>query len=85
LITAEKSKSVEMTEVKEFEQEILKLKEKPELQDNLEEYGFEEEGYSLCDIVVIMIGSLALISLCVLAGFSYHEGGNEALQELLGR
>ena len=39
----------------------------------------------MCDIVVIMIGSLALISICVLAGFSYHEGGSEALQELLGR
>ena len=39
----------------------------------------------MCDIVVIMIGSLALIAICVLAGFSYHEGGNEALQELLGR
>jgi hypothetical protein len=56
-------------------------KEKPELEENQE----DEDGYSMCDIVVIMIGSLALIAICVLAGFSYHEGGNEALQELLGR
>jgi hypothetical protein len=52
------------------------------MQEDLED---GDNGYSMCDIIVIMIGSLALISMCVLAGFSYHEGGNEALQELLGK